>query len=37
MTPSLSSRAEETTLAETFGDRYRDYAARPRRIIPFLY
>ncbi len=28
---------EETALAEAFGHRYRDYAARTRRVIPFLY
>ncbi|MBA3543737.1 MAG: isoprenylcysteine carboxylmethyltransferase family protein [Chthoniobacterales bacterium] len=28
---------EETALAEAFGDRYRDYTARTRRVIPFLY
>lgn len=28
---------EETALRDAFGERYRDYAARTRRVIPFVY
>jgi protein-S-isoprenylcysteine O-methyltransferase len=30
-------RIEETALLETFGERYRDYMRRTRRLIPFIY
>jgi protein-S-isoprenylcysteine O-methyltransferase len=30
-------RIEEAALRETFGDRYRDYMRRTRRLIPFIY
>jgi protein-S-isoprenylcysteine O-methyltransferase Ste14 len=31
------ARAEEKILLVAFGDRYRDYMARARRLIPFVY
>jgi protein-S-isoprenylcysteine O-methyltransferase len=30
-------RIEEAALFETFGERYRDYMRRTRRLIPFIY
>ena len=30
-------RIEEAALLETFGERYRDYMRRTRRLIPFIY
>jgi protein-S-isoprenylcysteine O-methyltransferase len=30
-------RIEENALLETFGERYRDYMRRTRRLIPFIY
>jgi protein-S-isoprenylcysteine O-methyltransferase Ste14 len=30
-------RAEETMLESTFGTAYRDYEARSRRLIPWVY
>ena len=30
-------RIEEDALLETFGERYRDYMRRTRRLIPFIY
>jgi protein-S-isoprenylcysteine O-methyltransferase len=30
-------RIEERALLETFGERYRDYMRRTRRLIPFIY
>jgi protein-S-isoprenylcysteine O-methyltransferase len=30
-------RIEEAALVETFGERYRDYMRRTRRLIPFIY
>jgi protein-S-isoprenylcysteine O-methyltransferase len=30
-------RIEEKALLETFGERYRDYMRRTRRLIPFIY
>ena len=30
-------RIEESALLETFGERYRDYMRRTRRLIPFIY
>jgi protein-S-isoprenylcysteine O-methyltransferase len=30
-------RVEENALLETFGERYRDYMRRTRRLIPFIY
>ena len=30
-------RIEETALLEAFGERYRDYMRRTRRLIPFIY
>jgi protein-S-isoprenylcysteine O-methyltransferase len=29
--------AEERMLLDTFGDKYRSYAGRTRRLVPFLY
>ena len=33
----LRMRIEEAALLETFGERYRDYMRRTRRLIPFIY
>lgn len=33
----LRARAEERLLADVFGDRYRSYASRVRRLIPGVY
>lgn len=33
----LRARSEESALLERFGDRYRDYAHRVRRLIPGVY
>ncbi len=33
----LRSRAEERLMVEVFGDEYRDYMARTRRLVPGIY